>query len=121
VLLLADLTVLAHLLFIVFVVLGGVLVWRWRWIAWLHVPTALWGATIELTGWTCPLTPLENRLRDAAGGGGYEGGFIDHLLTPVVYPPGLTRDVQLSLGAAVISLNVLVYSALALRRRAGTK
>lgn len=111
----ADLVVLAHLAFIVFVVLGGLLVIRWPRVAWLHLPAAAWGAVVELTGRVCPLTPLENRLRAAAGSAGYEGGFIEHYLIPLVYPPGLTRTHQIALGALVIIVNLGLY-ALAIRR-----
>ena len=120
-LVMADLTVLAHLLFIFFVVFGGLLVWHRRWVAWVHLPAALWGALVELAGWVCPLTPLENRLRSAAGQSGYEGGFIDRLVTPVIYPPGLTREVQLGLGLAVIILNLAIYTRLLGRAERTTK
>jgi len=106
---LADILVGLHFLFIVFVVVGGFLTWRWPRIAWIHVPVALWGALIELTGWICPLTPLENHLRRAAGEAGYAGGFIEHYLIPVVYPGGLTRGTQLMLGIAVVVINVVAY------------
>jgi hypothetical protein len=106
---LADLVVGLHLLFVVFVVIGGLLALRWRWVAWLHLPAAIWGALIEFAGWVCPLTPVEKALRARAGGAGYEGGFIEHYLIPVLYPGALTRDLQLALGGAVILINVLVY------------
>jgi hypothetical protein len=113
---LADLVVGVHALFVAFVVVGGLLALRWPWTAALHVPAAIWGALIELRGWTCPLTPLENSLRRAAGDAGYQGGFIEYYLLPVLYPAGLTRGVQLGLGAAVIVLNLLVYGAVLARR-----
>ncbi len=106
---LADLVVGLHCLFVVFVVLGGLLLVRWPALAWVHLPAAVWGALIEFAGWTCPLTPLEKSLRLRAGGAGYEGGFIEHYLLPLLYPAGLTRGVQLVLGALVIGLNVAVY------------
>jgi hypothetical protein len=109
---LADLVVVIHLLFIVFVVLGGLLVLRWRWLAAVHVPAALWGALIELAGGICPLTPIENALRDAAGASGYTGGFVEHYLLPVVYPPALSRAVQLALAAVVVAVNATVYGRL---------
>jgi cobalamin synthase len=112
---LADLVVGAHALFVAFVVIGGLLALRWAWLAALHLPAAVWGALIEFQGWICPLTPLENSLREAAGGAGYQGGFIEHYLLPVLYPAALTRGVQLGLGVSVIAVNVLVY-ALVLRR-----
>lgn len=116
--LLADLTVLVHLAFVVFVVAGGLLVVRRPRVAWLHLPAATWGALIELVGWVCPLTPLENRLRTMGGEAGYSGGFVEHYLLPVLYPPGLTRGVQLVLGACVVLLN-LVWYVWAWRRHSG--
>jgi hypothetical protein len=114
--LLADLLVVLHLGFILFVVLGGLLVLRWPRLAWVHLPCALWGLLIEIYGWICPLTPLENRWRLRGGQGGYEESFIEHYLLPVIYPPGLTRGVQLALAAAVATVNLAVYL-LVLRRR----
>jgi hypothetical protein len=114
--LLADLVVGVHALFVAFVMAGGLLALRWPWVAAVHLPAAVWGALIELRGGVCPLTPLENSLRASAGQAGYEGGFIEHYLLPVLYPAGLTRGVQLSLGALVIAVNLVVY-ALVLRRR----
>jgi hypothetical protein len=105
----ADLVLIAHLAFVAFVAAGGLLVLRWPWLAWLHVPVAIWGAAVELGGWICPLTPLENRLRAAGGEAGYAGGFIEHYLVPIVYPSGLTRGHQLALGAAVVVVNLAVY------------
>lgn len=107
---LADLLVLVHLAFIVFVVCGGWLALRWRWLAWPHIPTAIWGVAIEFRGWICPLTPLENWLRRAGGGAVYSGGFIEHYILPIVYPSGLTRTVQLLLGGGVVAINLLAYS-----------
>ena len=114
---LADLVVGVHALFVAFVVLGGLLALRWPRVAVLHVPAAIWGALIEFQGWVCPLTPLEKSLRAAAGDSGYRGGFIEHYLLPVLYPPGLTRGVQLVLGSLVIAVNLAVYSFLLYRRR----
>lgn len=108
--LLADLVLVGHVAFVAFVVLGGLLVLRWGRVAWLHVPCALWGAWVEIAGWMCPLTPLENALRRAAGQAGYAGGFLEHYVAPVLYPPGLTRGFQVALGVAVLALNVAVYS-----------
>lgn len=106
---LADAVVVFHFGFVLFVVLGGLLVLRWPRLAWLHVPAALWGALIEFAGWICPLTPLEKSLRRMGGGAGYQGGFIEHYVLPVLYPRGLTRSVQLMLGAVVVAINVYVY------------
>ena len=113
--LLADATVAFHFAFIAFVVLGGLVVIRVPRVAWLHVPAVAWVVWLELTGAICPLTPLENALRQRAGQAGYEGGFIDHYLIPVIYPAGLTPQVQTMLGIAVLVLNATVY-AIAWRR-----
>lgn len=115
--LLADTVVLVHGLFVLFVVLGGVAVLRWRRLAWLHLPAAVWGAFIELSGGVCPLTHLEVWLRRRAGEQGYEGGFIDHYILPLIYPVGLTREGQIALGLLVITLNLAVYGFILLRRR----
>ena len=112
----ADAVVVVHAAFTAFVVAGGLLVLRWPRIAWLHVPAAFWGAWIEMAGWVCPLTPLENRLRAAAGESGYPTSFVEHYLLPILYPSGLTRDVQWMLAAVVIAVNAGVYT-LVLRRR----
>lgn len=113
----ADLVVALHFAFILFVVAGGLLVLRWPRLAWAHLPVVAWGAGIELIGWVCPLTPLENVLRRAAGQAGYAGGFIDHYLTPLIYPVGLTREHQLALGLFVTAVNLLIYGLVALRWR----
>jgi hypothetical protein len=115
--LLADLLVGLHLAFVLFVVLGGLLVLRWPWLAWAHLPAAIWGAWIEAAGWICPLTPVENDLRRAAGQAGYPGGFIEHYILPVLYPPGLTREAQHVLAAAVVAINLAAYGVLLWRRR----
>ncbi|HSO24279.1 MAG TPA: DUF2784 domain-containing protein [Chondromyces sp.] len=115
--LLADAVVLLHLGFILFVACGGFLALRWPKAAWVHVPAAVWGALVELAGWVCPLTPLENRLRLAAGENAYASGFIDRYIVPVVYPAGLDRELQVALGLAVIVGNLAVYGWLLLRTR----
>ena len=108
--LLADLVLILHATFIVFVVLGGLLVlWR-RAVIWLHLPAAAWGILIEFQGWICPLTFLENDLRRAAGGSDYHGGFIDHYLTPLVYPGALTPEIQVLLGLAALLVNAVIYA-----------
>ena len=107
--LLADLVLIVHLAFVVFVLCGGLLVLRWRWIAWLHLPAAVWGAVVEFTGWICPLTPLENWLRVQAGQTGYRSDFVAYYLLPVLYPGDLTRDVQLMLSTVVLAINISVY------------
>lgn len=114
----ADLLVLFHFAFLLFVVGGGLLVARWPRAAWLHVPCALWGAWVELAGWICPLTPLEVSWRRRAGQAGYEGGFIEHYVIPVLYPSGLTREIQIGLGVAVVVLNVGLYGWVWWRSRA---
>jgi Protein of Unknown function (DUF2784) len=117
--LLADGVLVVHLVFIAFVVLGGLLVRRWRRVAWVHLPCVVYGAAIELWGWICPLTPLENRLRALGGERGYEGGFIEHYLLPLVYPEPLTARMQAALGIAVAAGNVVIYAwALRASRRA---
>ena len=106
---LADGVLLFHFAFIVFVVAGGALVLRWPWVAFLHVPSFLWGAVMELAGWICPLTPLELHLRALAGAGGYEVRFLEHYLLRLIYPGSLTRTMQIAIGAGVLALNALVY------------
>ena len=113
--LLADAVLVAHGTFLIFVVLGGLLILRWQRAAWVHVPCALWGAWVAFAGWICPLTPLEVNLRVRAGEAGYTGGFIERYVTSALYPQGLTREIQIGLGAAVIAVNVAVY-VVAIRR-----
>jgi hypothetical protein len=115
---LADLVVGLHGAFVLFVVFGGLLVWRWPRAAWVHLPAAAWGAVIEFAGWVCPLTPLENRLRALAYEPGYTGDFVARYVFPVLYPEGLTREVQVTLGLAVVVLNALIYWRVLARRRA---
>ena len=110
--LLADLILLLHAAFILFVVLGGLLVLRWPRLAWLQLPAAMWGTLIALFGWYCPLTPLENRLRVLAGQQGYDTGFIQHYLLSFIYPEGLTRPLQLAMGIGVIVITITVYAVL---------
>lgn len=112
----ADAVLLLHFLFIVFVVAGGLLALYRPWIVALHLPAVLWGVLVEWTGWLCPLTPLEQSLRRAAGQGGYEGGFIEHYLWPLIYPAGLTRELQWLLGLLVIVINAMIYGAILVRR-----
>lgn len=115
---LADATVVLHLAFVLFVVLGGLLVARWPRVAWIHLPAAGWGAWIEFAGWVCPLTPLENWLRRQGGAPAYTATFIDHYIQPVLYPSALSRELQWGLGGFVLVANALVYL-FVLRRRAG--
>lgn len=105
----ADLVVLLHLVFVLFVLFGGLLTLQWPRVAWLHLPAAAWGATVEFTGWICPLTPLEYWLRAQGGGTLHEGDFLQRLLLPLLYPEGLTRQIQLVLGIIVLIVNASVY------------
>lgn len=114
----ADLVLVVHLLFVAFVVLGGVLALRWPRVAWVHVPVALYGATIEFVGFICPLTPLEVWLRRRGGEEGYSGGFIETYITAAIYPSGLTREVQVAMGVGVLVINGIIYGILWRRRRA---
>ena len=122
---LADLVVLIHLTFIVFVVVGGFFVWKRPMVIWAHVPAAVWGATLEFAGWGCPLTPLENRFRRLAGGAGYEGGFVEHYVIPVIYPDDWTVELRLLLGGIVLVVNAVAYGVyfgrLRTRRERSTK
>ncbi len=114
---LADFVVVVHVAFVVFVVLGGLLVLRRPVLAWLHLPAAVWGVLIEFRGWICPLTPLENALRVRGGEAGYTGGFIEHYLLPALYPTGLTRNIQLVLGSLVLGINLALYAMVIARVR----
>ena len=105
----ADVLVVLHLAYILFVVIGGLFALRWRWIALIHLPAAAWGILIEIMGWICPLTPWEVKLRIAAGEVGYDGSFIEHYLIPVIYPTGLTRGLQLRFATIALFINVAVY------------
>jgi hypothetical protein len=105
----ANLVLLLHLAFVLFVLVGGLFALRWRWMPWLHLPAAAWGAAVELIGLPCPLTPLENLLRRAGGESGYGGGFVEHYLLPLLYPTELTREVQWLLGGVVVVFNLIVY------------
>lgn len=115
---LADAVVLFHFGFVLFVVMGGFLLRRWPRLVYLHVPIAVWGVLIEFAGWICPLTPLENHLRRLGGEAGYEGGFIDHYIIPVLYPGGLTRTLQYVLGIFALLINIVAYAVYFRRRRA---
>jgi hypothetical protein len=108
---------MTHFAFIVFVLFGGLLALRWRRAPWIHLPAAIWGAVVEFANWSCPLTPLENWLRRESGVAGYEGGYIDHYLMPIIYPAGLTSDMQVWLGVVVVVVNGAIYLAVALRRK----
>ena len=115
--LMADAVVVFHLLFIVFVLSGALLVLRWRGRIWLHLPAVAWGMAVEFLHLYCPLTPLENALRLKAGSAGYEGDFLGHYLIPLIYPAGLTPQIQIALGAVVLVVNISAYLIVLLRWR----
>lgn len=106
---LATATAIVHFAFILFVVLGGIIVLRWPRVAWVHVPAAVWGALIEFAGWYCPLTHLENYFLRKAGGAGYTEGFVAHYLFAIIYPSGLTRGFEIAIGLFVVVVNVTMY------------
>ena len=111
----ADLILASHLIFIIFVILGGLLAIRYRWLIFVHVPAAIWGAFVEISGRICPLTTWENQLRQSAGDSGYTDSFVEHYLLPVIYPAGLTRSTQIWIAGAVILVNVVIYGWLVYR------
>lgn len=113
----AETVLLAHLAFIVFALLGAVLAVWWRRIVIVHLPAAAWGAWVEISGRVCPLTLLENYLRIKAGQSGYAESFIEHYLLAIIYPAGLTREIQFALAAAVIAVNLAIYGWLLVRRQ----
>jgi uncharacterized protein DUF2784 len=116
----ADFVLLFHFAFVLFAVLGGVLVLRWPRLAWAHLPVAAWAALVEFAGWICPLTPLEVELRQASGEAGYAGGFVEHYIVGLLYPDALTREAQLALGTALVLFNVVLY-AIVLQRVRGRR
>jgi Protein of Unknown function (DUF2784) len=118
---LADVVLVLHLGFVLFVVAGAFLILRWPRVAWVQFPAALWGALVEWSGWVCPLTPLENRLRAHGGAAGYAGGFVENYLVPVLYPASLTRTVQILLGATVLVINVIAYALVFARTNASRR
>ncbi len=115
---LADLLVVVHLAFIVFATTGGLLALRVHWIPWIHLPAALWAIVVVSLGWICPLTPLENAMRRAGGDVGYASGFIDYYIVPIVYPVGLTREMQIVFGLGLLVLNMAIYIFVWVRSRA---
>lgn len=117
----ADAVLILHLAFVVFVVFGGLLAMVRPWVAAFHVPAVIWVVLLEFRGWICPLTPLEKWLREMAGQAGYEGGFVEHYVMPLLYPPGLTPSMQWLLGAGVAALNLLIYGLLLGRHRAAAR
>ena len=117
----AELVLLLHIVFVLFAVFGAPLVWWRRWVIWLHLPAVAWAAMVEFSGMICPLTPLENWLRSAGGGFPYQDGFISHYLWPLLYPAGMTREIQVGLGLAVLMLNIIAYGIFWQRSRAGDR
>lgn len=113
----ADGVLLLHLAFILFALVGGALAARWRWMPLVHLPMAAWAIFVELTARICPLTYIENDLRIRAGQSGYTTSFVEHYLLDVIYPAGLTREVQFVLAATVVVINIAIYVWLVLRRR----
>ena len=109
-LILTDLVVIIHALFILFAVLGGLLLMARSYLIVVHLPAAIWASLISFMGWTCPLTPLENYLRNAAGADGYTRGFVEHYLIPVIYPVGVTTNIHIILGILVVLLNISIYA-----------
>ena len=118
--LLAAAVVLAHLSFVAFVMAGGVLALRWRKVAYLHLAAVAWAVYVEWSGAICPLTPLENSLRAAAGLEAYAGDFVAEYVFPLLYPDGLTRRAQLAIGIVVLAVNSVVYAAVIVRSRRST-
>ena len=115
--LLSDVVVACHLAFVLYAVFGAFLVFKWPRLAWLHIPAASWAVLIEFAGWICPLTPLENWLRLKGGHATYEGDFVGNYIIPLLYPSGLTREVQILLGAVVIGMNICIYGYVFRRRK----
>ena len=109
---LADFVLVGHAAFVVFVMSGGLLALRWPRVMWLHVPSVVWGVWVEVAGKVCPLTPMENELRRAAGEAGYPGGFLEHYVTLILYPGGITRRIEAGVGVLVLLLNVVMYAVL---------
>jgi hypothetical protein len=118
---LASGVVVFHAAFVVFVVIGGFLALRWRWLVWLHVPAVIWAVLLEYNGWICPLTPLENTLRARAGMAGYSGGFIEHYILRELYPARLTSNLRWGLGTFALVVNIVAYSLIIRSRRAASK
>jgi hypothetical protein len=113
----ANLLTVVHFSFILFVIFGGLLMFRWPGIAFVHLPAVVWGALTGINNWVCPLTPLEQKLRLAAGEEGYSGGFIEHYITTLIYPDGLTPEIQLLLTLLVVLVNVALYGSWLFKRR----
>lgn len=109
---LANAVVVVHFAFVIFVIVGGLLLFRWWWLVFVHLPAIVWGTLVEFTHWICPLTYLEDWLRERAGVAAYQGDFVTHYLMPILYPAHLTAHIQIFLGALVIGINIVIYAAL---------
>ena len=114
---LADLLVVFHLVFILYVIAGALLIFKWTKTLWLHLPSCFWGMTVEFSGRVCPLTPWEIQLRRLAGEEGYTGSFIEQYLIPIIYPSGLNREIQMLLGSTVLIVNFSLYTLILIKRR----
>ena len=114
---LADLLVLFHLVFILYVIAGALLIFKWPKTLWVHLPACFWGMTVEFSGWICPLTPWEIHLRRLAGEEGYTGSFIEHYLIPIIYPSGLNRGIQMLMGSIVLIVNLSLYTLILIKKR----
>ncbi|NND75466.1 MAG: DUF2784 domain-containing protein [Ilumatobacter sp.] len=113
----ADAVMTFHLAFVLFVVVGGFLAWRWRRVASAHLPIAIYGVLIEVIGFTCPLTPLEKMLRRRAGSGGYDGGFVEHYVVPVLYPGAFTAATKALVAALLVTITAIAYAGIWIRSR----
>jgi hypothetical protein len=113
----ADIVLSLHFAFILFGLFGGFLVLYKRRVVWLHAPVVLWSSLVNLAGWICPLTPLENIFRSAAGQSGYGGGFVEHYIAPLIYPGGMPRTLELVAGISVLAWNSFVYLFVVFRLR----
>jgi Protein of Unknown function (DUF2784) len=107
---LADIVLLFHFAIVLFAIFGGLIVLYKRWLVWLHIPVLLWSSVVNLASWICPLTPLEHVLRSLAGQAGYQGGFVEHYIVPLVYPNGMSRDIEIIAGFSILVWNGLVYT-----------
>ena len=114
---LADLLVVFHLVFILYVIAGALLIFKWPKTLWLHLPSCFWGMTVEFIGWICPLTTWEIQLRRLAGEEGYTRSFIEHYLIPIIYPSGLNREIQMLMGSIVLIVNLSLYTLILIKRR----
>lgn len=119
--LLADVALLAHLAFVLFAALGGLLALRWRGALWMHLPAFVWGMLAQCANLACPLTDLEHRLRQASGEAVYTRGFVEHYASMILYPENLTIEFRFAAGLALLASNLLIYSLVILRRQRGMR